>query len=106
MVAILFIEHDGTEHRVDATIGASLMQVAVDNCVPGILADCGGARSCATCHCYLEKEWFDKLGEPNELEDPMIEFAIEPQPTSRLGCQVTVSEDMEGMTIRLPSSQL
>lgn len=106
MVAITFIEHEGTEHRIDATPGVSLMQAAVDNMVPGVLADCGGACACATCHCYVEKEWLDKAGEPDAVEQPMLEFAIEPNETSRLSCQITVSEDLDGMVIRLPSSQL
>jgi len=106
LVAITFIEENGTEHHIDAPSGTSVMQAAVDNMVPGILADCGGACACATCHCYIEGEWYEKAGEPDGVEKPMLEFAIDPKETSRLSCQITVSEELEGLVIHLPASQL
>ena len=103
MPTLIFLEHDGTEHRVDAPVGTSAMQAAVNASVPGILADCGGACACATCHAYVEHE---ALQPPSDMERDMAECAVDFQANSRLTCQILVSEAMNGLVIRLPRSQL
>jgi 2Fe-2S ferredoxin len=105
MPKIVFIEHNGTHHVVDAPVGKSLMQVAVDNMVPGIVGDCGGCCSCATCHGYIEGEWADKLPPKQEDEEMMLDGALEVLPSSRLTCQVFVKEEHDGLTVKLPASQ-
>ncbi len=106
MPLIKFIDHDGTESEVHVAPGTSVMHAAVDNGISGILADCGGACSCATCHCYVDEAWQSKTGEATDVEEQMLDFVMDRQPNSRLGCQITVAEDMDGLVIRLPASQL
>lgn len=106
MPLIKFIEYDGTERDVHVESGTSVMQAAVDNGVSGILADCGGACSCATCHCYVDDSWQERTGEPTDVEAQMLDFVMDRQSNSRLGCQILVEDDMDGLVIRLPSSQL
>lgn len=103
MPRILFVEHDGTPHVVDAVVGQSLMQAAIDNGVPGILADCGGCCSCGTCHGYVSSA---TLTAPAEDEAMMLEGVRHPRENSRLTCQIRVTEQMEGLRVDLPESQL
>ena len=105
MVRIIFKEHDGTEHQISAEPGASVMEAAVENQVPGILAECGGGCNCATCHCYVEESWAAKLPSPSELEKRMLESVKNPQPTSRLSCQIELTVELDGIGIRLPPAQ-
>ncbi|WP_405764428.1 2Fe-2S iron-sulfur cluster-binding protein [Streptomyces sp. NBC_01538] len=105
MPKITFIEDDGTEHAVEAGADASVMQAAMDNLVPGIVAECGGYANCATCHVYIDPAWADELPAPEEAEEVMIEAAFDVRPTSRLSCQVQVTEDIDGLIVRLPASQ-
>ncbi len=105
MTKITYIEHDGTEHVVDAPNGGSVMEAAVSNSVPGIDADCGGACACATCHVYVDAAFAEKVGKPGEMEQSMLDFAENVQETSRLSCQITVSDDLEGLKITMPESQ-
>ncbi|MEM0928271.1 MAG: 2Fe-2S iron-sulfur cluster-binding protein [Pseudomonadota bacterium] len=105
MVQITYIEHDGTEHQIDAEAGMTLMEVAVKHGVPGIDADCGGACACATCHVYLDETFTAVIGEPSAMEESMLDFASERQDTSRLSCQVGVSDKLEGMKVKLPEFQ-
>lgn len=105
MPAITFIAHDGSAQRVEARLGQSIMQVAVDHMVPGIIADCGGNCSCATCHVYVEMPGADNLPDAGADEVAMLECALHTQPNSRLGCQVLVTPQMDGATVRTPISQ-
>ena len=105
MTTIRFVRHDGREYVVDATDGASVMRVACDHDVPGILADCGGSMSCATCHVHVAEEWIERVGPPGEEESAMLEMAMDPQPDSRLSCQIVVSPDFEGLTLNIPEKQ-
>ena len=105
MPKITFIEHDGTEHVVDAEVGQSVMQAAMDNLVPGIDADCGGECSCATCHVMVNAEWTDAVGGPNEAEDSMLDLNPERVVNSRLCCQMTVADDLDGLIVDLPEFQ-
>ena len=106
MPLIKFIQHDGAEQEVHVAPGTSVMHAAIDNGVSGILADCGGACSCATCHCYVDESWQEKTGEADEVEQQMLEFVMDYQPTSRLSCQIMVGDELDGLVVRLPKSQI
>lgn len=106
MPRILFIRHDGTEHAVDAEVGKTVMQNAVDNMVPGIIGDCGGACSCATCHGYVDAAWTAKVPAKNETEEAMLDGALRVESNSRLTCQITVTPELDGLVVRLPVSQI
>jgi ferredoxin, 2Fe-2S len=105
LVKITYVEHDGTKHDVDAPEDRSLMEVAVDNMVPGIDGDCGGACACATCHVYVDDAWVSKTGERSEMESSMLEFAEAVEANSRLACQIKTSAGIDGVIVRLPESQ-
>lgn len=106
MPKITYIEHNGTEHVVDATVGSTLMNTAVDNLVPGIDADCGGECSCATCHVMVDAAWMAKVGAPNEREDQMLDQNPDRLKSSRLSCQVQITEDLDGLVVTVPEFQL
>lgn len=106
MPKVTFVEHDGTEHAVDAQVGQSLMNAAIDNLVPGIDADCGGECSCATCHVMVREEFMAKVGQPDEREEAMLDLNPERQPTSRLSCQIPVTDDLEGLVVDVPEFQM
>ncbi|WP_429910661.1 2Fe-2S iron-sulfur cluster-binding protein [Glycocaulis sp.] len=105
MTKITFIEHDGTEHTVEAVNGLTVMETAIRNMVPGIDADCGGACACATCHVYVDTAWEDKTGERSSMEQSMLDFASDVEATSRLSCQIKVSDELDGLVVRLPEQQ-
>lgn len=106
MPRVTIIEFNGTEHHIDAPDGTTVMQAAVNAMVPGILADCGGACSCATCHCYVDDTWFARLPEPESTEREMLECALEPRDNSRLSCQIRVTPQSDGLVVRLPQTQV
>ena len=106
MTKITYIEHNGTPHTVDVENGLTVMEGALQNNVPGIDADCGGGLACATCHVYVKDEWFDKINKKNEGEDDMLDQAFEPKKNSRLSCQITVSDEIDGLVVDLPSKQI
>ena len=105
MPKITYIAFDGTETTVEAKEGMSVMQTAVNNGVDGIVAECGGACSCATCHVHVDQEWFDKLPEAQSMEKEMLDFVMSPQPTSRLSCQIKVTAELDGLVVNTPESQ-
>jgi 2Fe-2S ferredoxin len=105
MPTITFITADGNEHEFAASVGVSLMQVAVDNGIDAIVAECGGACSCATCHCYVDDAWIAKIGGPDEIEHAMLDCVLDPQPNSRLSCQIVLTEELDGLVVRFPESQ-
>ncbi len=105
MPSVTYIEFDDTTHTVDAHVGSSLMQAAVDNMVPGIDADCGGGCACATCHIYVEPEWIACTGSANAMESSMLQLAEGVAENSRLSCQITLDDSHEGLTVRMPESQ-
>lgn len=106
MTTLIFQEADGTRHEVDTDVGSNIMQVALDNGIDAILAECGGTCSCATCHTYINEDWASKLAPASDLELEMIEGVLEPRPTSRLACQIEVTADMDGMVLELPAAQI
>lgn len=105
MVKIIYKDHAGTAREVDAKVGESVMEAAVRNNIPGIDADCGGACACATCHVYVDPDFLAKTGEQEAMEQSMLDFADGVQENSRLSCQISVSEDLEGLTVTTPESQ-
>ncbi|MDA9717666.1 2Fe-2S iron-sulfur cluster-binding protein [Candidatus Pelagibacter sp.] len=106
MTKITYIEHNGKSHTIDVQNGLTVMEGAVQNDIPGIDADCGGSMACATCHVYVKEDWLNKIPPKNEGEDDMLDQAYEPKPSSRLSCQLIVSDDLNGLIINLPEKQV
>lgn len=106
MPKVLFILHNGEEHQVEGRDGESVMQTALDNMVPGIIGDCGGNRSCATCHGYVDPAWLAKLGPKSEEEELLLEGALRVEDNSRLTCQIKLTDSLDGIVVRLPISQI
>ena len=106
MPKIVFIEYNGAEHVVEGAIGRSVMQAAADHFVPGILAECGGCCSCATCHGYIDPRWRSRLPDIQPDEESLLEGLPERLGNSRLTCQVQITAELDGLTVRLPKSQL
>lgn len=106
MANITFIEHDGTEHTVELEQGKSLMQLAMDNAIPGVDADCGGECACGTCHVILEEKVMPYAGTISDEEQQMLDMTPEQTSTSRLSCQIKTTADMDGMIVRLPEFQM
>ena len=105
MPTVKFIEFNGTEHVVDANNGESIMIAATSNLVPGIDADCGGECSCATCHVLIDAEWMAKLEPRTEQEESMLDLNPDRTDESRLSCQIPMSDDLDGITVKLPEFQ-
>jgi 2Fe-2S ferredoxin len=105
MAKITYIEHDGTEHVIDVKTGLTVMEGAVKNNIPGIDADCGGACACATCHVYVDEIWMDKVGAASAMEASMLDFAEAVHATSRLSCQIKVTDALDGLVVTTPESQ-
>lgn len=105
MSKITYIAIDGARFEVDAQNGSTVMENALRNSVPGIEAECGGACACATCHVYVDEEWTDRVGPPEAMEEDMLDFAWEPQPNSRLSCQIVMSDELDGLVVHVPERQ-
>ena len=105
MPKITYIEHSGKSHTIDVQNGLTVMEGAIQNDIPGIDADCGGGMSCATCHVYVKDEWFDKLTPKEDGEEDMLDMAFEPKKNSRLSCQIIISDELDCLTVNIPSKQ-
>ena len=105
MPKITYIEHKGKSHTVEVPNEMSVMEGAIHNNIPGIEADCGGACACATCHIYVDEKWFNKLEKKLDAEQDMLDMAFEPNKFSRLACQITVKDELEGLVVKMPSKQ-
>jgi ferredoxin, 2Fe-2S len=105
MPKITYIEHDGTVHTVEAEIGSTVMETALRNDVASIVAECGGSCTCATCLVHVDEKWFPVVGPPSAEEEEMLDTAFEVKPTSRLSCQIKVTEAIDGLIVRTPSYQ-
>lgn len=105
MPKIIYVEHSGKEHAIEVAEGMTVMEGAVKHNIPGIDADCGGACACATCHVYVAQDWYAKVGEPSGMEQSMLDFASDVEPTSRLSCQIKITAALDGLVVRLPKSQ-
>ena len=106
MAKITYVELSGKEHVLEVEPGYSVMQGAINNNVRGIIAECGGACSCATCHVYIDEAWADKVEPKGEMEEAMLEAVMDEQPTSRLSCQIKVTEALDGLVVRMPPKQV
>jgi 2Fe-2S ferredoxin len=105
LITVVYIDRAGVRHELEADPGRNLMEVAYDNAVPGILGDCGGTCSCATCHAYVAPEWFARIGPPDEIEEAMLEVAADRRDNSRLLCQVEVSEFIDGIEVEVADNR-
>jgi len=102
-VSVTFIEPDGTERPCQAQAGKSLMEVALDNAIDGVVGECGGSATCGTCHVHLDDVVAARLAPPGDREDDVLESALSDRsPTSRLACQVPVTTDLGGLVARVP----
>ena len=101
MAKIIYNTHDSKIHTIDVQNGLSVMEGAVQNDIPGIDADCGGGMACATCHVYVKEEWFNKLPKKEDGEEDMLDMAFEPKKNSRLSCQISLTKELDGITLHL-----
>nr|WP_316654422.1 2Fe-2S iron-sulfur cluster-binding protein [uncultured Gellertiella sp.] len=105
MTKLTLVAFDGTRLELDAANGSTVMENAVRNSVPGIEAECGGACACATCHVYVDDAWTAKVGAPAAMEEDMLDFAFDVRPTSRLSCQIKISDELDGLVVHVPERQ-
>ena len=105
MTKITFVQADGERREIEAENGATIMEVAINNSITGIVGECGGACTCATCHVYIDKDWLEKAGDPSAMEEDMLDFASDVRDTSRLSCQVKVSDEFDGLVVHVPANQ-
>jgi ferredoxin, 2Fe-2S len=105
MPKITFVDAAGTVRTVEGETGATVMETAIRNNIPGIEAECGGACACATCHVYVSEDWSAKVGKPQPMEDDMLDFAFDVRPTSRLCCQIKIKAELDGLVVTTPTKQ-
>jgi 2Fe-2S ferredoxin len=105
MPKITFVDTAGTPQTVEGEVGSTVMETAIKNGIPGIEAECGGACACATCHVYVDEAWMEKAGTASPMEQDMLDFAYDVRPTSRLSCQIKVSEELDGLVVTTPDRQ-
>ena len=105
MAKITYIEHSGKSHTLEIPNELSVMEGALQNNIPGIDADCGGSCACATCHVYVDEKWFEKLQKKENAEQDMLDMAFEPKKFSRLACQITATDELDGLVVKMPSKQ-
>jgi 2Fe-2S ferredoxin len=105
MAKITYIDSGGTARTVEGETGSTVMETAIQNGVPEIEAECGGACACSTCHLYVDEAWREKVGAPSPMETDMLDFAFEVKPNSRLSCQIKISDDLDGLVVTTPSRQ-
>ena len=105
MPKITYIEHNGKSHTLEVANGLTVMEGAVLINIPGIDAVCGGSCACATCHVFVDEKWFNKLPNKENAEEDMLDMAFEPKKFSRLSCQLTVSDVLDGLVVKMPSKQ-
>ncbi|HKY57897.1 MAG TPA: 2Fe-2S iron-sulfur cluster-binding protein [Aeromicrobium sp.] len=106
MAIVTFVSHDGEKYEASLAAGQSLMQIATNNAVPGIDGDCGGEAACGTCHVVVDESWSELVGLSGVAEEEMLAMNPERQPTSRLSCQMQVSDAWDGLTVQLPEFQM
>ena len=105
MPKITYKDSRGRSKTIDGENGLTVMEGAIQNEIPGIDADCGGSMACATCHVYVEENWFNKLQKAEDAEVDMIDMAYEPKKNSRLSCQIIVSDELDGLEVTTPEKQ-
>jgi 2Fe-2S ferredoxin len=103
---VVYVDAEGQEHAIDASVGESVMAAAVKNGIPGIVGECGGNASCATCHVWVREEYASLVGEPGDMEEDLLDLGVsERRPTSRLSCQIPVTAELDGLTVDIPPDQ-
>ena len=105
MVKIVYVSSTGAKREVEAQPGMTVMEVAIKAGIDEIIGECGGACACATCHVYVAPEWKDKLPPLGPMESDMLDFAVDPRPTSRLSCQISITPELDGLTVETPARQ-
>ena len=105
MIRVTYIDSTGQKRTVEAEEGSTVMEAAIRNSVPEIVAECGGACACATCHVYVDEEWMAAVGEPEAMEEDMLDFAYDVRPNSRLSCQIKVRDQLDGLVVTVPERQ-
>ncbi|MCW3845419.1 2Fe-2S iron-sulfur cluster-binding protein [Micromonospora yasonensis] len=106
MPKVIFVALDGSRRTIDAAAGDSVMAMAVKNGVPGIIGECGGNLSCATCHVYVEEDFLALVGPPSDFEDDLLDLGVsDRRATSRLSCQIKITEALDGLTVECPEEQ-
>lgn len=105
MPTIIFITPDGQRHEVDVDSGYSVMEAAINNNIEGIVAECGGACACATCHSYIDDAWISKMPEMDDMEDSMLDAAYDRRDTSRLTCQLEVNDEWDGLVVHVAENE-
>ena len=105
MPKITYLENNGNSKTIEVSNGLTVMEGAVQNNIQGIDADCGGGMACATCHVYVNEEWFGKLPKKEDGEEDMLDMAFEAKKNSRLSCQLIVSNELDGLIVKIPSKQ-
>lgn len=105
MAQVIYIDRDERRYVAEVEHGTNLMQAAVDHLVPKILGDCGGAAACATCHVHVDPAWSERVGPASELEVDLLDGLLDTQPNSRLACQITMNERLDGLVLRLTEQQ-
>ncbi len=105
MVKITFIDSTGKSRTIEAEPGSTVMETAIKHGVPGIEAECGGACACATCHVYVDEAWREKVGPPSPMEEDMLDFGYDVRESSRLSCQIKVTEALDGLVVATPERQ-
>ena len=106
MPKVVFVLADGTQTGVDARAGDSVMLAATQNGIDGVVAECGGNQSCATCHVWVRDDFLEQVGAPDDMEEDLLDLAVsERRPGSRLSCQITVTNELDGLTVEIPAQQ-
>jgi 2Fe-2S ferredoxin len=105
MPKIIYKDHQGISRTIEVDNGLTVMEGAIQNEIPGIDADCGGSMACATCHVYVNENWFDKIPKAEDAEIDMIDMAFEPKKNSRLSCQIIISDELNGLEVTTPKKQ-
>ncbi len=105
MPKITFVDQNGEGRTIEAEVGATVMEAAVRNKISGIVAECGGACACATCHVYVDEAWVAAVGKPSPMEEDMLDFAFDIRPSSRLSCQIKIKPELDGLIVKTPAKQ-
>ena len=105
MPKITYVDQAGTERTVEGSVGATVMETALRNNVPGIDAECGGACACATCHVYVAAAWIEVVGKAQDMEQDMLDFASDVRENSRLSCQIKITPELDGLVVTTPAQQ-
>ncbi|MHB2208593.1 2Fe-2S iron-sulfur cluster-binding protein [Methylobacterium sp. CM6257] len=105
MPKITYVDQAGTERTVEGSVGATVMETALRNNVPGIDAECGGACACATCHVYVADAWLEVVGKAQDMEQDMLDFASDVRENSRLSCQIKITPELDGLVVTTPAQQ-